>query len=409
MSIIDAPVQNKWRIPWRLVIIFSFLAVGILSLGQYFYKYQVTTLQSVKAEELSSIANLKVKQIVTWRQQCLSDAQQIYEDRGFAQNVQNWFNGEDTPKQRNDIRQRLEELYKSSYVEAVLFDLQGKVYLSMSKVRPDHMSLIKKIALKAMANEKIILTDLYFLHQFEEPNMSLAIPIWVDIDGTKTVVGAVVYQIDPYYVLYPILQSWPTSSKTAELVMVRRDPKKNEIVVLNELRLRKGAPLKLRESLTETQRPCVRAALGEEGIVRGIDYRKAAVLAVNHIIPDSPWFLTAKIDIAEVNAPWRRWSYLIPILTMTMLASAGLGVALLWRNRDVQFYRKQYQSESERRSLVQRYEYLTKYAYDIILLTDKDWKIIEANDRAFDAYGYNRDELFNLHLVGFIFGLLLHA
>ena len=138
--------------------------------------------------------------------------------------------------------------------------------------------------------------------------------------------------------------------------------------------------------------------MGEEGIVRGVDYRKAAVLAANRLIPDSPWFLTAKIDIAEVNAPLRRWSYLIPILTMTMMASAGLGAALLWRNRDVQFYRQQYQSESERRSLSQRYEYLTKYAYDIILLTDKDWKIIEANDRAMDSYGYNRDELFNLHL-----------
>ena len=154
----------------------------------------------------------------------------------------------------------------------------------------------------------------------------------------------------------------------------------------------------LQESLRETQMPSVKAALGEEGIVRGVDYRKAAVLAVNRIIPNSPWFLTAKIDIAEVNAPLRRWSYLIPILTMTMLASAGLGAALLWRNRDVQFYRQQYQSESERRSLSQRYEYLTKYAYDIILLTDKDWKIIEANDRAVDAYGYNQDELLNLHL-----------
>ena len=154
----------------------------------------------------------------------------------------------------------------------------------------------------------------------------------------------------------------------------------------------------LQKSLSETQLPSVKAALGEEGIVRGVDYRNAAVLAANRIIPHSPWFLTAKIDIAEVNAPLRRWSYLIPILTMTMMTAAGLGVALLWRNRDVQFYRQQYQSESERRSLSQRYEYLTKYAYDIILLTDKDWKIIEANDRAVDAYGYNRDELFNLHL-----------
>jgi len=111
----------------------------------------------------------------------------------------------------------------------------------------------------------------------------------------------------------------------------------------------------LRESLTETRMASVKAALGEEGIVRGLIYRAAAVLAANRPIPDSPWFLTAKIDIAEVNAPLRRWAYLIPILTMTMMVSAALG-ALSSGQPDVQFYRQQYQSESERRSLSQRYD-----------------------------------------------------
>ena len=317
MAIINDPSHNTWRIPWHLVIIFSFLAVGILGLGYYFYEYQVTILQSVKAEELASIADLKVKQIVTWRQQRLSDAQLIFEDRSFAHEVNKWFNNHGSPEQEKYLRQRLEELYQGSYVEAALFDIYGRVRLSMSKVTPDHMSMIKTIALKAMSSGKIILTDLYFLHQSDEINMSLAIPIQVDLNNNKMVVGAVVYQIDPYYFLYPILQSWPTPSKTAERVMVRRDAKDNEIMFLNELRHRKGAPLVLRKSLTETQIPSVKAALGEEGIVRGIDYRKVAVLAANRIIPDSPWFLTAKIDIAEINAPFRRWSYLIPILTLT--------------------------------------------------------------------------------------------
>jgi PAS domain S-box-containing protein len=398
MPIIPDPSHNTWRIPWHLVIIFSFLAAGILGLGYYFAEYQEIMLQKANADELTAIADLKVKQIVAWRQQRLDEAQLIFEDRRFAEEVQNWFKGNGSPEQENRVRQRMDELYRGSYVEAVLFDSQGRERLSMSKVKPDHRSLIKMVASKAMAGGKVIFTDLYFLHRSEEINMSLAIPIQVQVNDQKIVVGAVVYQIDPYYFLYPLLQSWPTPSDTGELVLVRRDPKNHEIIFLNELRHRKGAPLMLQEPLTETQRPSVKAALGEEGIVRGIDYRKVAVLAVNRTIPHSPWFLTAKIDIAEVNAPLRKWSYLIPILTLTMMASAGLGTALLWRNRDVQFYRRQYQLESERRSLSQRYEYLMKYAYDIILLTDKDWKIIEANDRAVNAFGYAREELFNLYL-----------
>jgi PAS domain S-box-containing protein len=398
MAIIRDPAQSTWRFPWKLVIIFSFLAMGILGLGYYFYEYQVANLQHAKAEELSSIVDLKVKQIVTWRNERMSDAQLIFGDSNFAHSVQDWFSGKGSPEQELEIKQRLDALYQGSYVEVMLFDLQGNVRISMSKVNPGHQSVIRKIALEAMRDGKIILTDIYFLHQFNEINMSLAIPIQVYSDNQPTVIGAVVYQIDPYYVLYPLLQSWPTPSKTAELVLIRRDKKDNKIIYLNELRHRKGSPLMMQKSLSETQLPSVKAALGEEGLVRGVDYRKAPVLAANRIVPYSPWFLTAKIDIAEVNAPLRKWSYLIPILTMTMMASAALGAALLWRNRDVQFYRQQYRLESERRSLSQRYEYLTKYAYDIILLTDKDWKIIEANDRAMDAYGYKREELFDLHL-----------
>ena len=75
------------------------------------------------------------------------------------------------------------------------------------------------------------------------------------------------------------------------------------------------------------------------------------VLAANKAIPDSPWFLTAKIDISEVMAPLRKWVFFIPFLTLTLLATAGLSVAFVWRSRDAQFYRQQYESEAERRAL----------------------------------------------------------
>jgi PAS domain S-box-containing protein len=54
--------------------------------------------------------------------------------------------------------------------------------------------------------------------------------------------------------------------------------------------------------------------------------------------------------------------------------------------------------ERQRLAMAQRYEYLTKYANDIILVTDQNLRIVEANDRALASYGYDRDDLLNLHL-----------
>jgi PAS domain S-box-containing protein len=180
--------------------------------------------------------------------------------------------------------------------------------------------------------------------------------------------------------------------------MIRRDINGQEIVYLNELRHLENAPLALRKPLTELNEPAVRAALGQEGIVRGLDYRGVPVLASNRIIPNSPWFLTAKIDMDEVDAPLGEWSQLIAVLTTAWMAAAGLALALVWRNRDARFYLQQYMSEAERRALSQRYEYLTKNANDIILVMDQDWRIVEVNDRAVAAYGYEREEFFNLHI-----------
>jgi PAS domain S-box-containing protein len=397
-----APTNNlspkTWRIPWHLLVIFSLLALGILGLGYFFYEYQVTFFQNITATDLNAITDQKVKQIDAWRRDRMNDAHLIANDPVLAGQVDEWFSGKGPPRQREKISQLLSDLHRGAYVSAALFDVTGNLRLLILDVKPERLPSIKAVALEAMRTGKIILSDLYRVPQSEEISMNLAIPIKLQGNDRGIVVGAVVYGIDPYYFLYPILHSWPNISDTAEAVMVRRETASNEILFLSELRHRKGTPLAVRKSLTETQMPSVKAVLGEEGIVRGRDYRGVPVLAATRAIPNSPWYLTAKIDIAEVNAPLRRWLYLIPILTLAMMAAAGLGVALIWRNRDVQLYRQQYESELERRALSLRYEYLTKYANDIILVIDKDGKIIEANDSAADSYGYSRDELFGLHL-----------
>jgi hypothetical protein len=364
MALPHKSFPNTWKTPWHLVLIFSLLSAGILGLGYFYYAYQVALLERAKEAELNAIADLKVNQIMAWRQERLNDAQLIFNDPHLAAGLQDWFKGQGPPGQEDKISQQLASLKQGSFVAAALFDTHGLVRFTTPEVNSELLPLIKTIALEAIRTKRIILHDFYLVPRSNEINMSLAIPIIIKHKNNKNMVAAVVYQIDPNYFLYPILQSFPTPNKTAELVMVRRERQSNEILFLNRLHHFQGAPLGLRKSLTETQLPSVKAVLGEEGIVRGIDYRGVPVLAANRLIPDSPWFLTAKIDLSEVQAPLRKWSYLIPLMTITLMAAAGLGVALLWRNRDVNFYRQQYESESERLALSQRYEYLTKQAVE---------------------------------------------
>jgi len=137
---------------------------------------------------------------------------------------------------------------------------------------------------------------------------------------------------------------------------------------------------------------------GIEGIVEGLDYRGVKVLAAVRVIPGSPWYLIAKIDQEEIYAPIREHAWFAIILVGTLILAAGVSAGFLWRHKTAQFYQKQYEIELERQALIQHFDYLSKYANDIILLTDHELKIVEANDRAVQSYGYNRDELLQLNV-----------
>ena len=71
----------------------------------------------------------------------------------------------------------------------------------------------------------------------------------------------------------------------------------------------------------------------------------------------------------------------------------GLVFVLYRKNRQAAIYRLESDMEHERRSMLERFEYLTKYANDIILLLDEQGRIVEANERAVKSYGYSREEL----------------
>jgi PAS domain S-box-containing protein len=84
--------------------------------------------------------------------------------------------------------------------------------------------------------------------------------------------------------------------------------------------------------------------LGQQGIVDGTDYRGAPVLAALRAIPDSPWFLVARMDTAEVFAPMRARLWQVVVMICVLLFGSAAGVGLVWRQQQSRFYQAQYES-----------------------------------------------------------------
>jgi PAS domain S-box-containing protein len=389
--------SKDWKISWALVFIFSLLSVAFITTGYFYYKYQVAYITRQKQDELTAIADLKVNQIVSWRQERISDANVIFHDRFFAAKVEDWLRTTKNPPLQGEIVNYLASLLLHQYQSVLLLDPQGMVRLSVPKENQKLSRHIQELARMALDTRQPIFSDLYRVKASQAIQLSLLVPLLVDRGGQRRAVGVVALSLDPQQFLYPLLQSWPAASPTSEILLVRRQG--NEVVFLNELRHQKNTALNLHFPLAKLGLPAAMAARGEKGIVEGVDYRGIPVIAALAHVPDSPWFLVAKLDAEELYAPiHERFLLMVVFLTLSVWA-AGISVVLIWRNQQARFYRRQYEVERERRSLAQRYEYLTRHANDIILLADQDQKIVEANEQAIVTYGYVRDELLKLHLA----------
>ena len=108
--------------------------------------------------------------------------------------------------------------------------------------------------------------------------------------------------------------------------------------------------------------------------------------------------MVAKVDLSEVYAPVHERTLLIAQFTIVLVALAAPSSALWWREKSARMVARECQIRLERQALIQHFNYLAKYANDIILLFDSEFRIVEMNDRALEAYGYTREELLGRHI-----------
>ncbi|CAK0779169.1 Oxygen sensor histidine kinase NreB (modular protein) [Gammaproteobacteria bacterium] len=84
-------------------------------------------------------------------------------------------------------------------------------------------------------------------------------------------------------------------------------------------------------------------------------------------------------------------------IVMVLFILLSFGAYIFWSLRTrAEYVRQQCQAESQNRVLVQRFDYLSKFANDIIILGDDRNHFLEINDRAIEAYGYTRAEFLKM-------------
>ncbi|MBI3585958.1 MAG: PAS domain S-box protein [Ignavibacteriales bacterium] len=387
----EAPYSQD-RMPRRLFIVFLLFVASIGTAGYFYYQFQVEHLKYDKQQGLAAIAQLKVNQIVQWRKERLGDAQVIFENPALAASVKKFFSSPNEGALKKALRRWMKSYITSTgeYECVYLADAGGNVALWVKSDTSLFEPYDKSRLIDALKKKQIVSSDLHEAASSKRIHMDIYVPLLNPEQPQSAAIGLLMLELDSEATLFPLIRSWPTPSQTSESLLFRREG--DEIVFLNELRHRNNSALLFKLPMSSENLPAAMALRGREGVVEGIDYRGVPVLAALNKIPDSPWFLVAKIDKVEVYAPIREQIVIVTAIEIILIVSAGSIIGFLWRHQRALFYKKLYKGELERGALLENINYLQKHANDTIILTDEQGNIIEVNDKAVRTYGYTAEE-----------------
>ncbi len=322
-----------------LLLIFGLLAAGIITLSYLYYHHFKANYRKEYEKQLSAIAKLKVGELTQWRTERWGDAAVLLNNAAFSALVRRFFENPEAPETAGLLREWLEK-YQTifQYDQIFLLDARSATRMTIPETLTNLTSVVSQRLPEVLQSDQVTFLDFYRDETDHGVYLAILVPILQGL-GSSQPLGALVFRINPKTYLYPFIKRWPTYSKTAETLLVRREG--NEAVFLNELRFATNTALNLRMSLDRVVSPAAQAVLGREGIMEGFDYRGVRVLAALSTIPDSPWSLVARVDTTEVYAVVRERRWLVIGMMVILLFSAGACVGLIWRQQRVRFYRDQ--------------------------------------------------------------------
>jgi PAS domain S-box-containing protein len=392
-TIINPDIKKAF--PWKLSVIFILFSGAIIIMGSYYYRYERNRIFAEQEKTLSAIATLKIKQISQWYSGKLADAVVIKDNEPLISRIKQFFKDENQTGIRKEITIWLEALNTQyDYNSVALLDTLLRVKIATSNADPLADESIRKELNNVIRYHKIIMTDLHRTGTRQAIRMDLLVPLLDSLSNKQKTIGLIILCIDPDKILFPLVQSWPTPSKSSETLILRREG--DSVLFLNELRHRKNSALNLKFPLSDVNRLGSKAVNGFEGVTEGIDYRNVPVIGALSKIPVLPWYMVAKTDKNEILEPFQRYSIITVVVIILLIILNGLFFGYWIRVQRINMYRLQLSDEI---ALRKSEELLTRQYYTLKGIVESSGGPIFSLDRNYFYTSFNKSHALTMKML----------
>lgn len=383
--------QQKYRLNKKHFILSAIIFSVIVLSGSYlYYKYEEENIRREKYSEIMAISKLKIDQLVQWKKERDSEASFFSGNAAFIQNSKKLIQTGFTNNLDLYFRSTLTPIQRTHFYENIfVVDKKGVIMFSLEKqdsgVNIDQQTT--KFIRQSFEDKRIKYTDFYFCNKHNEIHYDIIAPI---ITEDKDVIAVIVFRIDPSNYLFPLIQSWPTPSKTAETALIREE--NGGAVYLNELRHTKNTKLSLVIPGADFNKTAAKAIKGYEGIFEGKDYRNVEVLADIRRVPGSNWFMIAKVDKSEIFSELNFRGIVVTLFSFLLIISSGFILAWLYNSKQKTIYEDLLSAKKILKESEVEFKTTLYSIADAVITTDNNSKIVHMNPVAEQLTGWGEKE-----------------
>ena len=323
----DAPLSR-----WPLWLGLALVAL----LGALAMAHELRTQRDQAAQRLLAVAELRRLQVTAWLGAQLAPARFLAASPLWAA-LSEPATAQDSPAgqaaaQRLLLR-AIEYRRSNGAVAALVLDAQAQVWAAEPGVPADLPEAVRTLAHQALASGQVLHSAPYLQagQAGQAAQAGSALPLRLDLVIPLQASGrparvAVLLRLDPRHTLLPLLVDGAQPSESGETVLWRRDGE--QMLALSDFKRQPGAAGQLRQPLHGASAPAVaRVVRGEQAagqVFEGITYDRQPSWLTALPVSNTDWWLVARIDRSEVDAPAWRSLASISLAALAMMLALGL-------------------------------------------------------------------------------------
>jgi PAS domain S-box-containing protein len=379
-------ISKYHTLSFATIIIF----IIVIFIAYNYYIFETKYIKREASRDLKSVSDIRACEISQWIRERIIDGNFIKASvplRNFLLN----------PNDRENIialKKRFEMFsLDSSYTTFRVFNKERDLLYSNKEysVTISHHLLLSLE--KSLESDSVILSDFFF----DEFHKSILLELIIPVSNEGEILGFVLIDVNPEEYIYRTLQNYSIAQSTSELLLVRREG--DDALFLNDLRFKKDAALQLRIPITAHEVPAIHAIKGDTGTVEGIDYRGERVIADVRKIPSTNWYIIAKVDISEINAPLRDKAFVLIFLVLFIFTILIAFLVIFWLTEKRALLVNELKSQRKMRLLGEYLNAIIESSSSAIYDLDREGNVKSIwNKSAEKMFGFKREDVIGKRL-----------